>query len=136
MIKVTVQQPNSVLVNAKGEEKKRVTVEPFQLIEKGSAVEFGTMEHWDSRTEYIPTKGTICVYEDHTVVDGNNFPAIKIADGLAYLIDQPFIGEGEMMIVMEHIMNDSIHVTEQEKEFWNNKVSCYEIDGNLVFTTD
>ena len=37
----------------------------------------------------------------------------------------------------EHINNSDIHITPQEREFWNNKVRCY-LDtleqDNIIFT--
>lgn len=38
----------------------------------------------------------------------------------------------------EHIANTAIHITEEERQFWNNKVSCSNPDGTdlIVFTTD
>ena len=74
--------------------------------------------------------------EDFTITHldehGNPVPGIKIGDGLGYLIDAPFLSAP----YDEHIANLDIHVTTENKTFWNNKVRCYMDGENLVFTTD
>lgn len=99
-----------------------------------------TTEGWNSQKELIAQKNVLYVYTDYqtdTDEEGNTveIPGIKIGDGKAYLIDIPFTDQ----LSMEHIRNGTIHVTPQEKEFWNNKVRTYlsEVhDETIVFTTD
>ena len=43
------------------------------------------------------------------------------------------------MLYLDHINNNDIHVTLEEKEFWNNKVRAYYSqveDETIVFTTE
>lgn len=101
----------------------------------------GTTEYWNDKPQLIPKKDTIIIYTDYQSKEeeGNiiNIPGIKIADGSAFLIDQPFIDEDIRKVVSSHINNSDIHITQQEREFWNNKVRCY-LDtleqDNIIFT--
>ena len=101
----------------------------------------GTTEYWNDKPQLIPKKDTIIIYTDYQSKEeeGNiiNIPGIKIADGSAFLIDQPFVDEDIRKVVSSHINNSDIHITPQEREFWNNKVRCY-LDtleqDNIIFT--
>ena len=97
-----------------------------------------TTANWNQKTTYIPTKGEIIVYSDYHVIDGQPYPGIKIGDGLAYVVDLPFVGEeiesGIMDILNDHIRNQDVHVTPEDKEFWNNKLN-YMIDGEKLVLT-
>lgn len=113
---------------------------------KGFAgIEFGTTEYWDERPTYVPVEGMIIVYTDYdSYVDEETgetiyIPAIKVGDGNAYLIDKPFIGDNIKEALVEHVDNSLIHVSEEDRLSWNNKITC---DDNaqdsdmLVFTRD
>ena len=96
-----------------------------------------TTENWQKKTSYVPIKGEIIVYSDRNVIDGQNYPGIKIGDGLAYVVDLPFVGEeitaNIIEILNEHILNINAHVSEEDRSFWNNKLN-YAIDGEkLIF---
>lgn len=101
----------------------------------------GTTEYWNNKPQLIPKKDTIIIYTDYQSKEeeGNiiNIPGIKIADGSAFLIDQPFVDEDIRKVINSHINNSDIHITPQEREFWNNKVRCY-LDtleqDNIIFT--
>lgn len=81
-----------------------------------------TTAWWDSHRDLIGKKNAVYVYTDHeTSPDGEPVPGFKVGDGLGYLIDAPFNDD----IMMDHIRNHSIHVTEDEKVFWGNKVTAY-----------
>lgn len=81
-----------------------------------------TTEQWNSRRELVGEKNVVYVYTDFEISpDGQAIPAFKVGDGLAYLIDLPFNND----IAIRHIHNTLIHVTPEEKEFWNNKVTAY-----------
>lgn len=54
-------------------------------------IRYGTVSEWNAQTDLISEKNVIYVYSDYQVVDGENIPAIKLGDGLAYLIDLPVI---------------------------------------------
>ena len=110
-------------------------------IVKGNSVYLDTTENWNAKRSYRPLRGDIIVYTDHgQIVDvyGEtvNVPGVKIGDGNAYLIDLPFVGADVRYQILtelrEHTGNTGIHVTPEEKEFWNNKLNCTVNDGNLV----
>lgn len=94
---------------------------------------FATTETWTSKPKTIAEKDVIYVYTDYNhTEDGQNIPGIKIGNG-AYLIDTPFVDA----LYADHIMNTVIHVTEEEKNFWNNKVTCFADPNNenrVIFT--
>ena len=94
-----------------------------------------TTAEWQAMSNYIPPKDTILIYSDYSTIILNNttynVPGIKIADGLAYGIDQPFVGEDVKAQVLSHINNSDIHVTSEKKTFWDNKLNC-NISGEIL----
>ena len=95
-----------------------------------------TKQGWDSQTDLISEKDAVYIYTDYdTDEHGNNIPGIKIGDGLGYLIDAPFLDAN----MQKHILDNIIHITQQEREFWNNKVTAFlsEISNEtLILTKD
>lgn len=93
-------------------------------------------EYWDVHPTYIPERGEIVVYQNKTIIDNVSYPGIKIGDGNAYLIDLPFVGDDLcdqiMNVISDHINNTDIHVTTEEKNFWNNKLNCEVSSETLV----
>ena len=85
-----------------------------------------TTEAWNSNPGLVSVKDIVYVYTDHTIVDGQAVPAIKIGDGVTYVVDLPFVG-GDTAITQDQI------------DFWNDKVSAI-IDPddpeNLILYTD
>lgn len=104
-------------------------------------IKYGTTSYWNSQTGYIPDEGTIIVYTDYDykVVDNDNvpIPGIKIGSGNAYVQDLAFVSEDIAIDLSEHINNHTIHVTQSDKNSWNNKLNVDDnfevIDGALVF---
>lgn len=103
----------------------------------------GTKEYWDSKPGLVAENNALYIYTDYQEIDNGDgtftiVPAIKIGDGTSALIDMPF-ADPVNPIVMNHIQDNTIHVTAEEKEFWNNKWAGY-IDPNnvngLIFTKD
>lgn len=112
----------------------------------GSAIIYNvqndTTENWNAKRTYVPERNDIIIYSDHGTIDdgnGNNVdvPGIKIGDGNAYLIDLPFLGEDDknqiLQEVRSHTGNSVIHVTSEDKNFWDNKLNCEVVEGNLIF---
>lgn len=91
---------------------------------------------WNSQAQLVSQQGYIYIYSDHQQdSSGNDIPGIKVGDGNAYLIDLPF----STKLIDEHIADAVIHITSAERDFWNNKVTCYIDDNNitrLVFSKD
>lgn len=105
-------------------------------------VYYDTEENWNSQTSLVAERRAVYVYSNHVYLNdghGNQYPvpAIKIGDGTSYLIDMPFVNQDVAIQLATHINNTIIHVTGQDKENWNNKVSCFIDDNNselLVFS--
>lgn len=97
-------------------------------------VEYNTVAGWNSARTLVARKGYIYVYSDYMKdQDDRDIPGFKVGDGSTYLIDLPFVDE----LYLQHIRDNVRHITQQEREFWNNKVRCYisETDNhNLIFT--
>jgi len=100
-----------------------------------------TTANWNAHPAFRPEKGEIIIYTDHGTISDEfgenvNVPGIKIGDGDAYLIDLPFVNaDVRYQILTElrlHSGNTEIHVTSEEKEFWNNKLNCIVSNGNLI----
>lgn len=101
-------------------------------------VNVDTTSDWNTQRDLIGKRGEIYVYSDYIDKDGKQIPGIKIGDGKAYLIDSPFIA-GNNEELLSHLQNKDIHVTSDEKDFWNNKVTCFiskGIDEAIVFTKE
>lgn len=108
-----------------------------------SLIHYGTKDYWDSQTSLLSEKSNIYIYSDYatTVIDDNTVSVanIKIGDGKAYLIDIPFISQSVEDLLNLHINDKVGHITAQERESWNNKVSCHLNSDDLeilIFTTN
>jgi hypothetical protein len=105
------------------------------MVDGDCRVLYATTETWNSQPQLVSAKGFVYIYADYRQNDqGQNIAAMKVGDGNAYLIDMPFIDE----LLYDHIADNVRHITQQEREFWNNKVRCYidpTNDNNLIFTT-
>lgn len=121
-------------------------IDGIQLPEDVARIRRDTTENWNANPGFIPEAGEIVVYVDRftgTDDQGNTtlYPGLKIGDGNAYLIDLPFVHEYEMenlsSLLNRHIGNESIHTSDDERIYWNQKVSCYLGDSEtLVFYTN
>lgn len=100
----------------------------------------GTKEYWATQRDYIPPLNTVVVYTNAGEIENDdqtiNIPRIKIGDGNTYCIDLPFVDDDILNKLENHINDSNIHVTPQEKNFWNNKINTdnYILDENLIFT--
>lgn len=91
-----------------------------------------TTANWAQKTGFVPRAGDIIIYtdRDHIEVDGQlvDVPAFKVGDGNAYVVDLPFTDAATVQAMINHINDTSVHVTQQEKQFWNNKLN-YSMSG-------
>ena len=110
-----------------------------------------TTEHWNQASGFIPLPGEVIVYTDYEtktytveeygqmVTKTVDIPNIKIGTGNAYVQDLPFVNEKTRDLLIEHIHNQDVHTTLQEKLFWNNKINVddaeEQITGELVDET-
>lgn len=93
-------------------------------------VDTRTSEEWAQHPEIISVKGRIYVWSDHQVLDGQNIPGFKVGDGDAYVVDLPF-ADAEYIA---HIANIPLHVSEQDRARWDDKVTCSLEDNILIFS--
>jgi len=97
---------------------------------------FDTVAGWAAQAGLVGQANTIYIYTDYQQDEnGNSIAGIKVGDGNAYLIDSPFLDT----VYFEHVNDTDIHITAEEREFWNNKVRCYYSlleDETVVFTTE
>ena len=95
-------------------------------------VRYGTTEYWNDHPTQTE-EGYLYIYSDYKQLDGRDIPGVKIGDGNAYLSDLPFTDS----IYAQHIANAVIHVSQSDRNYWDNKVTCF-IDPNnnnkLIFT--
>ena len=103
-----------------------------------------TTEHWNQAIGFIPLPGEVIVYEDYdtktytveeygeTVTKTVNIPNVKIGTGNAYVQDLAFVDQDLRDIILEHINNQNIHTTLQEKLFWNNKINIDDSEDILI----
>ena len=98
-------------------------------------VYFNTTAGWAAQGSLVSEANTLYIYTDYQQdSEGNDIPGIKIGDGNAYLVDKPFLDT----VYYEHVNDTDIHITAEEREFWNNKVRCYYSptnDETVIFTT-
>lgn len=110
-----------------------------------------TTENWNKAKGFIPLAGEVIIYTDYEVktytVEENGetitktvqVPNIKIGSGNAYVQDLAFVDENTRDLLMSHIRDYEIHVTLQEKAFWNNKINVddasEQVSGELVDET-
>jgi hypothetical protein len=107
-----------------------------------------TIQAWNAARGFVPLAGEVIIYTDYKIVQReingvvkNVFvPGIKIGDGQTYVQDLPFVDDELRDMLMEHINNQDIHVTLQQKLFWDNKLNVVDtaelIDGTLIFNRD
>lgn len=97
-------------------------------------------EYWNNNPLYVPKLNEIIIYSDYTKDGDNNVPAIKIGDGAAYVVDLPFVDNGTAQKLNEliaeynnHILDSIIHVSQEDRDFWNNKLNLSLSDETLTF---
>lgn len=99
-------------------------------------IKYDTTENWNANPGLMSEEGILYIYTDYLKdKEGRDIAGIKVGDGKAFLIDLPFTCE----IWEDHIKDAVRHITQKEREFWNNKVRCY-IDPkdprHVIFTTE
>jgi len=100
---------------------------------------------WNQARGFIPLDGEVIIYTDYKTIrkeiDGEMkdvlIPGVKIGDGRTYVQDLPFVDADLRDRLMDHINNQDIHVSLQEKLFWSNKLNVDDasevVDTALVF---
>lgn len=99
-----------------------------------------TKEQWNINPSILSEKDVLYIYTNYKKIQKEEeeiiIPGLKFGDGKSYLIDLPFINDISNNsfedILLEHINNKTIHVTQEEKIFWNNKLNLSLQKENLV----
>ena len=103
-----------------------------------------TTANWSAKLSFIPLVGEIIIYTDRYVTTNDSgedvyVPGIKIGDGLAYCVDLPFVDSAQTEAIMQtissHIEDPAIHTSAEEKEKWDQKVTCDVSGETLLFTS-
>ena len=94
------------------------------------SIYYDTTANWNAQASMISEQGAFYIYSDYkTEIDavGNPtyYPGVKIGDGTSYLIDMPFISDSITNELQEHMSDETSHISQSERTFWNNKVSSY-----------
>jgi len=133
-------------INATEDKIELISINPFdhsyQLTRKSlvTAIQMNTTEGWNSNPSFISQVGIIYCYTDYSQYqkDGRTIivPGIKVGSG-AYLIDEPFINQDVYDFLYDHIRNESIHVSPQDRQRWDSKLNYKEpTDDLLIFTRE
>lgn len=93
-------------------------------------VYYDTTAAWDAQPELIAEEAVIYIYSDYQIYEdeaGNQtaIAGLKIGDGTSYLIDMPFVTDNMSGALIKHLADHVVHITAEERAFWNNKVSAY-----------
>lgn len=99
-----------------------------------------TKAQWVTEGLNTSEPNVLYVTTDHRTVtkDGTTYeiPAFQLGDGNAYIIDLPRATVDEQTF-LDHVNDSVVHITQAEREFWNNKNRCEIDEGNpecLVMT--
>ena len=88
---------------------------------------YNTTAYWNSQRGYIPKAGEIVIYSDYQTLDDCGktvtVPGIKIGSGNAYVQDLAFLVSSDAQTLIDHIANMSIHISDADRAFWNNKLN-------------
>lgn len=95
-----------------------------------------TVEEWNSDVDFVSQKDTLYIYSNYRVIEDDEdneifLPGLKIGDGKAFLIDLPFLNTGTLdQQILDHINDNVIHVSLQDRQFWNRKLNYHLEDSS------
>ena len=120
------------LILLNDESASRMSMEIFSKLAGNPNVIYKTTYEWNMTPGLKSKKGFVYVYTDHQFLDGKEIPGIKLGNGTSYVIELPFLDD----IYARHLLDDERHITQAERDFWNNKERCYGDGSNetLIFT--
>ena len=100
----------------------------------GGNILYNTKEYWSTQTSFIPDAGTLVIYSNYAVIDGEDIPAFKVGDGLAYVVDLPFSNDDLRAVLTAHIQNMNIHLSEEDRSKLDKSISAtVEAEGDNSF---
>lgn len=94
-----------------------------------TSIHYDTKENWDTQRQLIAEKGHFYIYSNAATTQNEKgvlvfAPGIKVGDGTSYLIDMPYSVFGsDHQILTNHVENTEIHIDNEERSKWNEKVS-------------
>lgn len=91
-----------------------------------------TLSYWQEHSSFIGKKGDIIIVSDYKKKDNKNIAGIKVADGLAYAIDLPYVNDILGTELTSHINDTVIHVSQDDRDRWDNKVSARMGDNDTL----
>lgn len=90
-------------------------------------------DYWDAHPDYVAPENALIIIPDKAIMEHDGFsynvPGIKIGDGITPINELTYIGDDIITLLMNHINDDSRHITNADRERWNNKV----LDHKLTF---
>ena len=97
----------------------------------------GTTAYFEGVKTTVPPKGQLVIFSDlykRTNSEGVEITSagIKVGDGNTSIEQLPFID----WFYWDHINDKNIHVTSEQKKFWNNKITCKVDDETLNLKID
>lgn len=107
--------------------------------QKLTEVLYGSTLEWAQDKTRIAQKGVIYVYSDYVKAsDGAggtvDVPGFKVGDGTTYLIDLPFAQGAVNDEIRQHIANQKIHVSDDDRKRWDaSRIIIFAENENLRF---
>ena len=101
----------------------------------------GTTAYFEGVKTTVPPKGQLVIFSDLRSIEITNSDSskstitsagIKVGDGEKTIEQLPFID----WFYWDHINDKNIHVTSEQKKFWNNKITCKVDDETLNLKID
>ena len=104
-----------------------------QHIDDQNKVFYDTYDNWESQPTLVGKNGCIYIYSDWgESPEGRKIAGFKVGDGETLLKDIIFTDQ----MFADHLNDVVSHVSAEDRENWNNKVSCFYIKNleKLIFT--
>ena len=97
----------------------------------------GTTAYFEGVKTTVPPRGQLVIFSDlyeRTNSEGSKITSagIKVGDGEKTIEQLPFID----WFYWDHINDKNIHVTAEQKTFWDNKITCKVDDETLNLKID
>lgn len=137
-LKIVLSENETKQIRLRGQQQLSIGMSSLPPEGGNAYVSVDTTLGWENRSAYIPRTGEFIVYSDRETIDGVVYPGVKIGDGSASVAALPFLDDNIMLIVLNHIDDTVVHITQNERTNWNNKIDEPLSDGTngQVLTTD
>lgn len=120
----------SASINALNNQVVKDTIQLINTtVSSNGKIETKTTAGWNQTPTKISERNVMYIYSDYRTAETEqgtiNIPGIKVGDGTTYVVDLPFVANSLDDDFDSHINNNVVHITQEEREFWNNKVRAY-----------